>query len=294
MPEDAKRFYARPGVLTRSEVAQFAELPNDVDALARIVQGLLIYDVVAADFYGVDLSDDARGDIHLRRTDAIVERIFALDDRPLDAARPAARRVAGRCRHWALLMVAMLRAHGTPARARCGFGAYFNPPAFEDHWVCEYWNATERRWILVDAQLDDVWRDRLGIAFDPLDVPRDQFLVAADAWQLCREGTVDSTRFGISFADLRGLWFVAGDLIRDVAALNRVEVLPWDGWGGQPDPGQDPVGEELAFFDRLADLTRDPDASFGELRAVYDGDERLTVPAQVLNSILGRLEPAAG
>jgi hypothetical protein len=260
--------------------------------LARITQRLLVYDVVAADFYGVDLPDGRLGEVHLRRVDDIIDQILALDDRPLGVARPADSRLAGRCRHYTLLLVAMLRSHGTPARARCGFGAYFNPPQFEDHWVCEYWNASERRWILVDAQLDAVWREKLSIAFDPLDVPRDQFLVAAEAWARCRAGATDPARFGISFGGLHGLWFVAGDLVRDVAALNRVEMLPWDIWGGQPDADDELTSEELAFFDRLAALTRDPDASFTELRAAYSSDRRLTVPAEVFNGLQRRPEPA--
>ena len=30
--------------------------------------------------------------------------------------------------------------------------------------------------------------------------------------------------------DLRGLWFVAGNVMRDFAALNNMEMLPWDVW----------------------------------------------------------------
>ena len=73
---------------------------------------------------------------------------------------------------FALMLVTLLRAKGVPARSRCGFAAYFNPPNFEDHWVCEYWDAQERRWRLADPQIDDVWRGRLNIGFDTLDLPR--------------------------------------------------------------------------------------------------------------------------
>jgi hypothetical protein len=41
------------------------------------------------------------------------------------------------------------------------FGAYFNPPKFEDHWVCEYWDAERRGWALADAQLDAVWYEKI-------------------------------------------------------------------------------------------------------------------------------------
>jgi hypothetical protein len=120
----------------------------------------------------------------------------------------------------------MLRAKGIPARLRVGFGAYFNPPLFEDHWVCEYWSAQGGRWMLADPQFDEVWCSRLHVRHDVVDVPRDQFLVASDAWRSCRAGGTGPARFGIELTGLRGLWFVAGSLVREVAALNKVEVLP--------------------------------------------------------------------
>jgi threonine dehydrogenase-like Zn-dependent dehydrogenase len=150
----------------------------------------------------------------------------------------------------------MLRAKGVPARARYGFGAYFNPPKFEEHVVCEVWNETEQRWVLVDLQFDEIWRRQLGIEHDVLDLPRDRYLVAAEAWRRCRSGDADAARFGIFVGELRGLWFIAGELIRDVAALNKREMLPWDVWGAMPGPSE-PIDEEhLAFFDRLAALTQ--------------------------------------
>jgi len=45
------------------------------------------------------------------------------------------------------------------------------------------------------------------------------------------------------------------------------------------------------LFDRLAELTRDPDAAFAELTAAYAGDARLHVPATVYNAVLNRPEP---
>ena len=84
----------------------------------------------------------------------MLDRLLAQDGQPLGVARPVDDRLVGVCRHFTVLLVAMLRAQGVPARARCGFGAYFTPGRFEDHWVCEYWHSAEGRWILVDAQID--------------------------------------------------------------------------------------------------------------------------------------------
>ena len=143
----------------------------------------------------------------------MLDRLLSIDERPLSVARPVDARLVGVCRHFTVLLVAMLRAQGVPARARCGFGAYFNPGHFEDHWVCEYWNAMDGRWILVDAQIDDVQRAKVQPDFDLLDVPRDRFVIAGDAWARCRVGDADPSTFGIF--DMRGLWFIAGNVLRE-------------------------------------------------------------------------------
>ena len=292
MQSEILNFFKHPTAMTTGGryAPQLKALPGDVAALARAVPGLVIYEYVAKDFYGVTIPDERKAESHIRRVEAMLDRVLAMDDRPLDAARPLDKRLVGICHHFMLLLVAMLRAKGVPARARGGFGSYFNAPYFEDHWVCEYWNDAEARWVLVDPQMDEVWREKLAIDFDPLDVPRDRFVVAADAWSRCREGKADSSKFGIFKGDLRGLWFIAGSLVRDLAALNKTEVLPWDAWGAMPDPDEQLDGDELAFFDRLAALTREPDTRFGEMRTLYESDDRIRVPATVWNSVLNRKE----
>jgi hypothetical protein len=195
-----------------------------------------------------------------------------------------------RCHHYGLLLVSMLRAKRIPARLRGGFGAYFNPPRYEDHWIAEYWDENRQRWVLADVQLDAVWLGRLGMAHDPLDLPRDQFVVAADAWEQCQAGKADPSLFGISFIDLRGVWFIAGSLMRDVAALNKAEMLPWDVWGAQPSSDASLGRGERVFFDRLAVLARSPDAAFDDLRKLYEGDERVRVPQFVFNAVRQRHE----
>jgi hypothetical protein len=135
-----------------------------------------------------------------------------------------------------------------------------------------------------------VWCAKLKIDHDILDVPRDRFLAAGDAWMRCRKGETDPAKFGIGFVDLRGLWYIAGNLVRDVASLNKMEMLPWDVWGAQSRPDEELNNDQLAFFDRIAALTREPDASFDELRRLFEGDERLHVPAIVFNALLNRSE----
>ena len=141
---------------------------------------------------------------------------------------------------------------------------------------CEYWNATQQRWVLVDAQLDEFQCDALHVPFDPLDVPRDQFIVGGKAWQLCRSEMADPDAFGIF--DMHGLWFVRGDFVRDVAALNKVELLPWDGWGIIEAQDEHLTEDDLAFLDHVASLTCADVPEFARVRRLYESDARLTVP----------------
>ncbi|MBI3798470.1 MAG: hypothetical protein HY268_16095, partial [Deltaproteobacteria bacterium] len=93
--------------------------------------------------YGITMSDEQRRDMHIRPITEMLTQIRALDAQPLTSARAPGQRLACVCRHFALMLCVILREQGMAARARCGFGAYFTPGKFEDHWVCEYWNAAQ-------------------------------------------------------------------------------------------------------------------------------------------------------
>ncbi len=256
--------------------------------VARTVQGLAIHEWVAEPFYGVSIPDDRREESHLRTAEAMLDMIQALDGRSMTEAREPRCRLVGICRHFMLLAVAILRHHSVPARGRGGFGDYFGTGKHEDHWVCEYWDASAGRWKLLDAQFDEAFVGALGITHDITDVPRDRFLTAAAAWQACRTDGAEPADFGIETTGKRGLWFIAGSLIRDLATLNKVEVLPWDVWGAQPSPDTELSSDALAFFDELAALLADPDAHHNEIRGRFATESDLTVPATVFNSLLHR------
>lgn len=260
-----------------------------IDAVVAAVQGLLIYDLVAQPFYGVVIPPDRGGEIHLRSARSILDRALELDPRPADEARPPDRRVLGRCRDFTLLTVAFLRAQGIPARARCGFAAYFTASAFEDHWVAEVWDRSAARWRRVDAQLDATWRERIGFAGDPLDLGEDEFIIAGRAWQSCRSGATPASRYGLSSLGDHGLHWVAGNLRLDLAALCKLEMLPWDVWGLAWRSGT-PAPDDLTPFDEIAALTLAPDREFDALRASYRNDVRFTMPGSVFNALRNREE----
>ncbi len=278
---DPLAYYATPGPMTAAGALAVLldPLPAGVAALRDIVQGLLIH-IFWARRYGVELDETRQQEVQIRALASKLERIVELDPRPLAEERPPARRLVGNCRDFSVTLAGLLQHHGIPARARCGFGRYFEPDHYEDHWVGEYWNAAEGRWVLVDAQLDALQRGVLDLPFDPLDVPRDQFITGGAAWQLCRSGRADPDAFGIH--DMHGLWFVRGNLVRDVAALNKMELLPWDVWG-LADEGSGLTADDMTALDEMAALSGGDAAGFDRIHAWYETDARWRVPPVIVS-----------
>jgi hypothetical protein len=265
----------------------YKNLPSDVSSLVRVVQGLMVH-VFWEERYGLNLPEERKAEVQLRSMERRLAPTLELDPSPLTAPRSNEKKIVGNCRDFSVTLASMLQSTGIPARPRCGFATYFEPGIYIDHWVCEYWNEAEQRWMLVDAQLDELQRDVLKIAFDPLDVPRDRFIVGGAAWKMCRSGRADADRFGIF--DMHGMDFVKGDFIRDVAALNKVELLPWDCWGMILMEYAALPPDDLSMLDRLADLTSEEVPHFAMVRQLYESDPRLRVGESIQSYVNGNMQ----
>jgi hypothetical protein len=272
-------YYSQPGPMTDpGEYARWLKaLPCDLPALCQATQSLLIH-VFWAKRYEVTLDEARQNEVQIRPVKAKLARLLALDPSPLDVARPPEKRLVGNCRDITTFLCAALRFQHTPARARCGFGIYFMEDHFEDHWVAEVWKADEGRWAMVDAQLDALQREVLGIPFNTLDLPPGQFVPAGQAWLMCRQGQADPDKFGIF--EWHGWDFIRGNLARDLLALNKIEVLPWDFWGLLKTPASELPPEGLSWLDRLAELTLSGNDSFPAVRTLYEETPELHVPLE--------------
>lgn len=225
---------------------EIAALPRDLAALCAFIQGIVIH-ADWATAYGVT-AELSRQTLPVARR---MEMAAAAGGRDL----PPERRTPGTCRDFALMTCSALRERGVPARVRCGFATYFAANPFEDHWVCEYWRESERRWARADAQLDALHRERLRIAFDPTDLPADVFLNAGEAWTTWREGGAEDTAFGHGPAT--GGWFLRVNLMRDLLALHKQETSDWDSWRSIADHEKALDDVALAEGDRVASATRE-------------------------------------
>lgn len=107
---------------------------------------------------------------------------------------------------------------------------YFKPGLALDHWVTEHGDDHDDRWVRVDSEVLG-----LDVVDRPDDLAPGEFLTGPEAWQRYRDGA-DPTIFGVHRTDHAwGVAEIIGNAIRDLACLNRVEMLPWDEWGPMRD-----------------------------------------------------------
>jgi hypothetical protein len=204
---------------------------GDARVAGTIVRNVLLH-VAGVGRLAIEFPPDRWDDVNTRSAGMMIDRVLALNPRPLNAPRGQQERMLGNCYHQALLTCALLRHAGIPARARAGFADYLDRGKWTDHWICEV--GCDDSWRRFDADVDKYLEE-------------ETFLTGGEAWAACREGRGEPELFG--FEDARGWWFIRNNVVRDFAALCKLELLPWDFWGlmvGQDADRPDELIDELA------------------------------------------------
>jgi len=277
---DPLSYYAQQSLFTDPgrQAGLLDDLPRDVAGLCRVVQGLVVH-YRLGHLFDLEIPDERLHEIDTRYAESMLARIVELEDGSLTEERPPEKRLVGCCRDFTVLFVAMARYLGIPARARVGFADYFVPDYNVDHEVAEVWDAGERRWRLVDPEIEG---PPLGTRFGPTDVPRDRFIVGGLAWRMCRDGRADPETFlvdpGLEIEDTRGWPYLLHNLVHDLATLNKTEMLLWDEWGII---GKESSESDVALLDRVSELTLSAGETFSEVRSIYETTPGLKVTAAV-------------
>ncbi|WP_328448189.1 transglutaminase-like domain-containing protein [Streptomyces sp. NBC_00386] len=269
--------YSLPGPLTRLAADQLGllkGLPDDPVGICAAVQSLVIQPTDAA---ALGVPEERLTEKDIRPVNELVATLTALDPAPLHHARPPETRVVGTCRHFTTIACAILRARGIPARARCGFGTCFLEGRGLDHWITEYWNAGERRWVRVDTEhLSHGYVER------PEDLAPGEFLTGGEAWIQYRKGLIDPHLFGVIGTDHAwGPAEISGNAVRDLAALCKWEMLPWDEWGRMTEAYDGKTGPDYdQLIDTVAEACGEGDAA---VLTCLITNEHLTVPQHMIS-----------
>lgn len=280
--------YVKQSIITnpRKYKSWYEPLPSSPTDLLQMVQGLVIHGDQGK-LYGVTFSKRQLEEELLRTVPQMLERLFQIDQSPLDSIRLPQLRLIGMCRDYALLLVSFLRYKGIPARLRIGFASYFGSELmYEDHWLIEYYNLEEQRWVRMDAQLDEIQKAHYGITFNTEDMPSDVgYLLGGQVWTLCRSGKQHPEDFGYN-KNWKGWHSVKGNLLHDFNSLLGLELLPWDLWTELSTKKYSDLNRgEKDLLDEMAELTVNPNASEKELQDILS-----RLPSEYMEAIQSKLK----
>ena len=257
----------------------YNELPDDLPSLCGVVRGLVRHRSMGW-LYGYTVPESEKAEADTREIELILARILQRNSAPLFIERPWEDKFVGYCRVSAVLLCSLARAKGHAICARAGFSAYAGQgigQANWDHWICEYWNAQQQRWIFIDPEEDAKIQDIEGVIFDPFDIPRNLFVSPGEAWLAYRSGSASSYQFGLD-EEHAGSQYIRMQLLRDIAAMNHWEATVLDCWGLGTLAEQDITSEELALLDEIAHADAKGCSSVEAIQNLYLSYPRLRAP----------------
>jgi excinuclease ABC subunit A len=291
-------YYATQGIMSDPGryTYLYKDLPDSPSELAGVVMGLLLHKQ-SATYNNITISSAQRTEQHLRSIEERLGRMVEIEPSPLTISREPQLRQVGVCRDFALLFVSMLRHKGIPARIRVGFAKYLDPkgPMFIDHWIAEYWDVSQNRWILTDPGIDHITRETLEISTNLSDLHHNRdFFPAGSAWKLCRSGKFKSSLFRYSDR-WKGMPCIRGNLLHDFQTLNKLELGLMDFWDKLSYKSETSLSiEDKNLLDNIATLTSEVDTGLDELRELFDDLPRTQKIISTLHTLgyLQDLQPA--
>lgn len=295
MQESILEHYKKTGTYTYAGAYgdYFRSLPEDVPALGKLVCGQVIHRVTLKEgntnanstflygdmdrypWYRMRCEDDI-----LLTAPALTAELFRLDERGFVKDRKTEDKIVVTCRYVSVLMSAILKAKGIPARSRAGFAPYFKEGISMDHWINQYYSEKEKRWITFDA---DGFYEEGGMELSQYDMEEENFDWVAKAYLAVRRKETDGRQY--LYADGLGTCSIPAlvrYLVYDFHALMNQELT----YTILPAFMEGRLGElsetELQELDYLAELLLEPDKNFDKLCAFWNKERKY----RILNSPL--------
>lgn len=208
-------------------------------------------------------------DDNLTTVSAMLAELYRRDKRGFVSDRRVEDKLVLTCRFVSILVASILKSKGIPARVRSGFAPYFEDKQSDDHWINQYWNDIEGRWITIDVDGSISYMGEL----DPYDLHEEQFDWSAKAWLDARSTKVDPNYFW-NAADFRGLMPIAWELFYDFHCLMNNEIAYYH----HPkmvcyDSFSKLTEVQLKDIDNVASLMLSPDDNFDTLLNVWENNK---------------------
>lgn len=263
------------------------DLPDDVREIGRLVRKSFIHrttlaagnvgtkaDLKFGDMTKVPWWRQPEDDI-LVTSAAMLAELYRRDGRGFVMDREPKDKLVLTCRFTALMVATILKSKGIPARVRAGNAPYFDMGELGeisgDHWINQWWNEKEKRWITIDVDGSLSLKE----TFDPYDIQDGKFDLPANAWLDIRAGRADPQHFYNAKPE-RGAVVVLWSLFYDFHCLMNSEIIYiYRPALGDYQKFEDVPQTELEKIDNLARLVQKPDENFDELVKIWETERTM-------------------
>jgi len=259
------------------------DLPDDIKKIGDLVRVAFIHrTTLAAGNTGTN-ADKKYGDMtkipwwqqpqddYLITSAAMLAELYRKNPEGFNLKKKETDKLVLTCRFTAIMMASIIKSKGTACRVRSGFAPYFGDKKSWDHWINQYWDKKQKRWITIDV--DASWHT---LNFNPYDMPNNAFDFAADAWLKVRTNEINDHYFN-NAGGFSGIYPLAWELIYDFHCLMNSEIIYIQGPGFlSPENIKNPINKpHLEKLDNLAKLMQNPDENFDELKMTWETDKEL-------------------
>jgi hypothetical protein len=254
-------FYTNPGEYK----SMYSNLPDSLTALCTLIKAQMIHPMADLPQYqNVIPKERSCEDLKYPTVETILAGLKQYNPDGLTLNRKPAERLIVTCRYEAILFASILKHKGISVRVRYGFATYLFPGHYIYHVICEVWNKSEQRWMLVDP-------DRKLV-----DLTSKQFIFACDAWANYQQGKLEPTVYGFP-----GWW--GSHPILDVLCHDLTSVLGNEHiYFNRPSISSDttinvkdlPL-KQLKLMDKVGNLMTNVDANFQQLQIIYNKNKEL-------------------
>ncbi len=257
------------------------DLPDNVEEIGYLMRTNTVHPTTLRDGNTGSNADKRFGDMTImpwfrQREDdmlptaaAMLAELYRRCEHGFVTPKPVEQKLVVSCRHVALLMAAILKAKGIPARVRAGHAPYFDYARKHqmsvDHWVNEYWSEREQRWVMIDVD----GSFSLEKDINPYDLPAGTFDLPGQAWLKVRRGEINPKYFW-NAAPKRGQIVLLWSLFYDFHSLMNAEIIYIHGPRlCAPKAFKNATASELQELDHLASLLIDSDFNFSTLQQIW-------------------------
>jgi hypothetical protein len=146
----------------------YDNLPDSLPELCDLIRSQFVHPYAYLPRVRNQFPEERRNDESVKypSIETILKGLVFYDSSGIMKKRKIEDRLILGCWHNAILLASILKYRGIPSRVRTGHVTYLRPGFHLSHTICEVWNESDRRWMLVDPNtaMVDFSRDKFDFS----------------------------------------------------------------------------------------------------------------------------------